>query len=92
MKKRRKKQRYEFADDGRVIANMNVDGMPRSFIRRTAFDEFGKTKVEKDIISLSRKEHWRLLLGAVLSHVVFALVVFGSFALFILFCTKVWFK
>ena len=30
MKKRRKKQRYEFVDDGRVIANMNVDGMPRS--------------------------------------------------------------
>lgn len=92
MKKRVKKQKYKFVDDGRVIANMNIDGMPRSIIRRTAFDEFGKIGEKKDIIKLSRKEHWRMLFGAMLSHVVFATVVFGSFALFILFCIKVWFK
>ena len=46
MKKRKKEN--DFIDDGRVIANMNIDGMPRSIIKRTAFDEFGKTK-EKGI-------------------------------------------
>lgn len=52
MKSRKKKQTYEFVDDGRVIANMNIDGMPRSIIRRRAFDEFGMTSEKEKPSSL----------------------------------------
>lgn len=90
MKKRKK---YDnIIDDGRVIANMNIDGMPRSIIRRTAFDEFGKTKEDNEKIKLSKKERRSILLGMITSYVLFAVIVFGAFALFILFCTNVWFK
>lgn len=90
MKKRKKND--DFVDDGRVIANMNLDGMPRSIIRRTAFDEFGKVKEEKERVKLSRSERRSIILGIVTSYVLFALIVFGAFALFILFCINVWFK
>lgn len=79
-------------DDGRVIANMNIDGMPRSIIRRTSFDEFGKKKEKKEPIKLSKEEFKSILLGVVSSYIIFGVVVFGAFALFILFCIKVWFK
>lgn len=79
-------------DDGRVIANMNLDGMPRSVFRRTAFDEFGKTKEKKETVKLTKQERRSILLGVVTSYILFAVIVFGVFALFILFCIKVWFK
>ena len=90
MKKRKKTN--DFVDDGRVIANMNIDGMPRSIIRRTAFDEFGMTGEKKEPIQLSKKERRSVLLGVLSSYAVFGVVVFGFFALFIKFCTSVWFK
>ena len=92
MKERKTKQTHEFVDDGRVIANMNIDGMPRSIVRRKAFDEFGKTKEKRETVKLTRKESWSVFFGTVASHIVFAIIVFGSLALFILFCIKVWFK
>ncbi|HHT64924.1 MAG: hypothetical protein ACOX25_00980 [Caldicoprobacterales bacterium] len=92
MKSRKKKQTYEFVDDGRVIANMNIDGMPRSIIRRRAFDEFGMTSEKRETVKLTRRESWSVFFGTVASHVIFAIAVFGSLALFILFCIKVWFR
>ncbi|HHU78141.1 MAG: hypothetical protein ACOX27_08400 [Caldicoprobacterales bacterium] len=89
---KKKKRTTDFVDDGRVIANMNIDGMPRSLIRRTAFDEFGKKKEKKDTIQLTKEERRSIVLGTVASHLLFAIIVFGSFALFILFCIKVWFR
>jgi hypothetical protein len=90
LKKRRKTK--DFEDDGRVIANMNIDGMPRSIIRRTAFDEFGKTKEKKEPVKISKEERRSILFGVLSSYVLFAVIVFGAFALFILFCINVWFK
>lgn len=90
--KKRKKKYDDFVDDGRVIANMNIDGMPRSTIRRTAFDEFGKVSEDKEKIKLTKSERRSIILGIIASYALFALVVFGAFALFILFCINVWFK
>lgn len=90
MKKKKKKD--DFVDDGRVIANMNIDGMPRSIVRRTSFDEFGKVKEKEDQAQLSKEERRSIMFGVIMSYVLFAVMVFGGFALFILFCTKVWFK
>lgn len=71
---------------------MNIDGMPRSIIKRTAFDEFGKTKEKKESVKLSKQERRSILLGVMTSYILFAVIVFGAFALFILFCINVWFK
>ena len=91
MKSRKKKQTYEFVDDGRVIANMNIDGMPRSIIRRRAFDEFGMTSEKRETVKHQKGKLERFLWYSSLScH--FAIAVFGSLALFILFCIKVWFR
>lgn len=95
MRKKKKKKYDDFVDDGRVIANMNIDGMARSSIKRTAFDEFGKTregKESREKIKLSKSERRSIILGIIASYALFALVVFGAFALFILFCINVWFK
>jgi len=92
LNKKKKKKKDDFIDDGRVIANMNIDGMPRSIIRRTAFDEFGKVKEEKEQSRLTKEERRRVILSVILSHIFFMIMVFGGLALFILFCTKVWFK
>lgn len=86
MKKKKK------VDDGRVIANMNIDGMPRSIVRRTAFDEFGVKQEKKSPAQLSKKEFRSVLFGVISSYALYGAIVFGAFALFILFCTKVWFK
>ena len=87
-----KKKKKEFFDDGRVIANMNVEGMRRSIIRRRAFDEFGEIKEEKKTFKLSKEEMKSMILGMATSYIMFGIVVFGFFGLFILFCVKVWFK
>ena len=88
----KKKENNDFIDDGRVIANMNIDGMPRSTIRRTAFDEFGKGNEKKEKVKLSKRERRSIMLGVISSYLLFVVVVFGAFALFILFCINIWFK
>ena len=90
MKKGKKAQ--NFVDDGRVIANMNIDGMSRSIIRRTAFNEFSRKKEKKESVKLSKQERRSIIFGVVASYVLFAVIVFGAFALFILFSINFWFK
>jgi hypothetical protein len=88
----KKRKKLEDWDDGRVIANMNVDGMPRSPFRRKAFDEFGFKKEKTEPVRLSREERRAIGLGIAVSYLLYGLVIFGGLALFILFCVKVWFK
>lgn len=100
-----KKRRETFIDDGRVIADMSIDGMPGSGFgaKRTApvsgFSS-GASAEQTGFIDINgparlkriRGERLSIIGGIVSSYVVFGLVVFGAFALFLLFCTKVWFK
>lgn len=90
--KKNKKKDDSMIDDGRVIANMNIDGMPRSIIRRSAFDEFGKPREEKEKVVLTKKERRDIFFGVITSYILFGIIVFGAFALLILFCLNVWFK
>ena len=87
----KKDKKEDFVDDGRVIADMSVDGMPGPLFRRKA-----RRKPEKEmnqpIAKLTKREYINAFLGIISSYILFGLVVFGSFALFILFCIKVWFK
>lgn len=95
MKKKIKKN-AEFFDDNRVIANMDVDGMPSSVLRkkpqRKGSDDFGQYPEKKEQIKLTRAERRSVIWGMVSSYLLFGLIVFGAFALIILFCIKVWFR
>ena len=93
MKKRKKEDEWE--DDGRVIANMYVDGMPDTLSKhgaRRKFDEFGQVRKRPEPIELTKDEKRAIGKGAGLA-VAFGLLAFAAiFGLFIWFCTAVWFK
>lgn len=89
-----KKEKQEFVDDGRVIANMNIEGMPYPIWKkaRRAFDEFGQKKVARDPIELTRGEKRSISWGVISAYVLMAAVVGVAFFLLILFMTKVWLR
>ncbi len=82
-----KKKRIDPEDDGRVIANMNVDGMP--WYAGSASRD--KNQNTEDIKKLSKKETLWLILGVVGAGLLVAAVFGIGFFLFILFADKVWF-
>lgn len=90
------KKADKYYDDNRVIASMDVDGVPNSIFRRprrrAARDEFGRQKEQNSQIVPGGKERRSAILGIITSYLVFGLAVFGAFALFILFAIKIWFK
>lgn len=76
-------------DDGRVICNMNVDGMPwhdRSMNHR----EEKAPKVQPGELTRSEASQftWYALAASLLVVTVFSL----TWVLFVLFCTKIWFR
>ena len=72
-------------DDGRVIANMNVDGMPW-------YMKAERRSKKQDFSDLDKKEMGALIKGALGA----SLLIGGAFilglGLFILFCILVWFR
>ncbi len=87
----KKDKKKAFVDDGRVIADMSVDGMPGPMFQRKARRKQAKEKSEP-AVKLTGRERLNVFLGIISSYIVVGLVVFGGLALFILFCVKVWFK
>ena len=83
----RRKRRSDFEDDGRVIAPMNVDGMPW-YVRRPRSAGSGGGAPDE----LSREErravYWGITKATLLIVGVFVAVLLG----FILFCQFVWFR
>ncbi|HHV58804.1 MAG TPA: hypothetical protein GXX49_00625 [Clostridiaceae bacterium] len=79
-------------DDGRVIANMDIDGIPPSIFKIFAFGRRKKKNDEKDAVKIANEEKRRIAAAIAFSYILFGIVFFGIFALFILFCLKVWFK
>lgn len=82
------KKRRDYADDdGRVIANMNVDGMP--WYLDAAKKKQGHSENELD---LNREETKYVVWGALKA----GLLIAGAFILggliFILLCIFIWFK
>lgn len=77
-------------DDGRVICNMNVDGM-RWHDKNVHREENPTRKVAQDeqmTKSEARQFTWYALRAALLIVLVFSV----TWVLFTLFCTKVWFR
>ena len=76
--------RDDYEDDGRTIANMNVDGMPW-------YEPARQDPENTEKIQLTREEQ-RWMIGGALKAALLVASVFGiAYFLFLLFCTKVWF-
>ena len=101
MRKRGKKADYK--DDGRVIAPMNVAGMPWYSPRR----EYGandsgsvvgdREQTDGSVVhtaapGLDRREKAAFMSGVLKASLLAALVYIAALAAFILFCTEIWFR
>ncbi len=82
-----KRRIEEPEDDGRTIANMNVDGMPW-------YTPPGPDVQEKNGpgYQMSREERGAYIWAAVRSGLLILLVFAVVYFLFLLFCTQVWLK
>ena len=74
-------------DDGRTIANMNVEGMPWY----TPPDPNAQVKGENRL-EMTREERGAYIWAAVRAGLLILLVFAVVFFLFLLFCTKIWLK
>lgn len=76
-------------DDGRVIASMNVDGMPwyaRNLNQTTT------EKPDNDFSDLSKGEIWEIIKGTTKAALAVTAVFLLVFLVFIAFCVFVWFR
>jgi hypothetical protein len=89
----KKEKKVKWVDDGRVIANMNVDGIPGTLfrpIKRRRFDEFGQTAEKRETIELTGKERKAVSRGVVLAFISVLLGAVVLFTLVALFISRVW--
>ena len=84
---RKKRSPLPEGDDGKTIANMNVDGMPW-YIR----DKREETEPVKDPYPLSPAEMRTYRWAAVKAGLLVVLIFGAVFAAFIAICDFVWFK
>lgn len=80
-----KNSKKNIQDDGRVVVNMNVDGMPWYNPKKLPVKSDGQDTLTRSQI---RSFIWGALKAGLLISVGFSI----AFILFILFCLKVWFK
>lgn len=89
----KKKKTDEWIDDGRVIANMDLDSIPGTLNRprsRRRADPFGETVHKPDPVELTKREKRSITRGVVLAYLVMGGGLVLLFTLILLFCTKVW--
>lgn len=82
------KRRLHDDDDGRVIANMNVDGMP--WYQRSERHPWRSSK-GSDFSDLTKEETREIVKGALKASLVIVGIFILAMFLFILFCLYVWF-
>ena len=75
-------------DDGRTIANMNVDGMP--WYHRSQEDD--SKAYQTSSVPMTREEQRIYTWAAIKAGLVIVLVFAVVFLLFLLFCDYVWFR
>lgn len=84
----KQRKRYD-DDDGRVIASMNVDGMP--WYQRSQRFERNKREQASDFSDLTKEETREIVKGAMKASLLIAGIFILAMLLFILFCLYVWF-
>lgn len=82
-----KRKKDDFVDDGRVIAPMDVDGMPYND-RRPLFRQ-KERKIDPDAPQFSAKERRQVALSAMLAGAVLSLIFIAAAALFIWLLTVI---
>ena len=91
-----KKEKFE--DDGRQIANMNIEGMPwydkeramREKMGGVIPQEIGTEKRKSPLDEMTKKERWVLYRSVMAACLAIGLIFAGAAFLFILFCVYVW--
>ena len=83
------KRKLRDDEDGRVIASMNVDGMPW-YQRSERFDKHRREQAS-DFSDLTKEETREIVKGALKASLMIAGVFILAMFLFILFCLYVWF-
>ena len=86
MKKKKKKEK--FVDDGRVIAPMNVEGMPWYVQKRQPRAAGDSSPIPE---KMTRRESAAFASGVLKAALLVTFAFVGVFFLFILFCIYVWF-
>jgi len=81
---KRKAKTYD-DDDGRVIADMNVEGMPW-------YNEAAKRGEPAPGSQLTRHETWLIIKGSLKACAVVSLIFAAILVIYTLICTEVWFK
>ena len=87
MKKHLKKP--SFVDDGRVVASMNVDGMPWYSPKAKREQAGGDVSAP---IAMDRREKAAFTFGVLKAALLVTFVFIGTLLAFILFCTEIWFR
>lgn len=85
----RKPEKFD-DDDGRVICNMNVEGMP--WYNRRLRHQKGAASDQPEGEQMTQAEARLYTWHALLAGLFVALVFSATWVLFILFCTQVWLK
>jgi hypothetical protein len=86
MKKKDNKKALSKPEEDRVIADMNIEGMPWYVSSKPLYQE----SVEPNQ-PLTKKELWRLTLNALVASLLVAMIFLTAFFLFIMFCIHIWF-
>ena len=84
----------ESFDDGRVIASMNVDGMPwySPKSRATSSGISGGDESSAVLpVRMTRRESIAFTFGVLKAALLVSLIFIGGLYLFILFCVNIWF-
>ena len=84
-----KQRKLHDDDDGRVIASMNVDGMP--WYQRSERLEQNKREQASDFSDLTKEETREIVKGALKASLLIAGVFILAMFVFILFCLYIWF-
>ncbi len=86
---RNRQQKNDPEDDGRTIADMNVDGMPW-YVRGDRERADSQSGTEKEPLN---EEQIRMYRRAAIKAALLIVLVFGTvFFLFIAFCDFIWFR
>ena len=85
--RKNKENKPKFEDDGRTIANMNVEGMPWY----NPSKDIVNNKSTQDFTDLTASEKRAMMRGILAAALLIGAIFVGGAFLFILFCTKIWF-
>ena len=85
----RLKRKHIINDDGRVVAPMNVEGMPWYAPKA---DRNGSDGGAQAPVTLTRREKVAFTFGVLKATLLVTFIMIAVLLAFILFCTEIWFR